>query len=391
MNNVERISKLAGNRAGFCRAIRHSSFVILLGVLFLLLPRTGFGQSSNRWLFVFNTSAAMRDRVKGVAGVAQDLLTTAMHGNLRSGDTIGIWTYDSVLRADEAPLLTWDPDSAPAIFQHMQAFIGRHPYQKTAAFGGVLTNMLRVIKDSDVITVILISDGSDSITGTPFDAKLNAFYKENERAQKKANMPIVTIFRGEHGVVTTNTAALAPWPADIPAVPPPVIAKAAPKPVEAPKPPPPVVPPLIVVGSKVETPAQYAVTEAEESKAADAKAEMPVAAPAPAPAPKVVPEEKPATPVAPAVETPKPQIETQVTNTPAVSEVMVATNQTASNQPAVETAAVPAHSVFSARNLGIVSVAFAALICGLLILTARRARSQSQASLITRSLDREGK
>ncbi|HEY2084401.1 MAG TPA: hypothetical protein VGI88_16595, partial [Verrucomicrobiae bacterium] len=256
-------------------------------------------------------------------------------------------------------------------------------------FGNVLTNMLRVINDSDVVTVILISDGSDPISGTPFDARLTAYYKENYRAQKKAHMPVVTVFRGEHGNLTANTMSLAPWPADIPAVPPPQIAKVAPKPPEAPKPLPPVVPPLIIVGKKVETPAQYVATVAEEEKAAEIKAETPPPAPEPVVAPKV--EEKPAPPVAPVVETPKPTVERQVTNAPADNTASVPTNQIASSQPEVESATVPARALFSGRNLGIVSVAFAVIVCGLLILTARRARGQSQASLITRSLDQEGK
>jgi hypothetical protein len=388
MMTVKGRNKTSSSHSGLARAIRHSAFVILLSVACLLFPTKTFAQSSNRWLFVFNTSSAMRDRVDGTERVIQDLLTTAIHGNLRSGDTIGIWTYDSALRADEAPLLTWDPASARPILQHMQMFLSQHHYEKTAAFGNVLTNMLRVINDSDVVTVILISDGNDPISGTPFDAKLTAFYKENYRAQKKAHMPVVTVFRGEHGKLTANTMSLAPWPADIPAVPPPAIAKVAPKPPEAPKPPPPpVVPPLIIVGKKIETPAQYTATVAAEEKAAEIKAETPPPAPEPVVAPKV--EENPASPVTPVVETPKPTVETQVTNTPAVNAAADSTNQIASSQP--ERYSATASTLFSGRNLGIASAAFAVIVCGLLILTARRARSQSQASLITRSLDQEGK
>src|SRR5207244_9290170 len=103
-----------------------------------------------------------------------------------------------------------------------------HPYEKSAVFGNVLTNMLRVIKNSDVITVILISDGADAINGTPFDARLAEFYKTNYQSQKKAHMPVVTLFHGEKGTITTNTVAVAQWPVDIPAVPPPpIVAKGA--------------------------------------------------------------------------------------------------------------------------------------------------------------------
>ncbi|HEX4265808.1 MAG TPA: hypothetical protein VH597_15850 [Verrucomicrobiae bacterium] len=360
------------------RIIRHSSFVIFLSILFLLPART-LAQSSNRWLIIFNTSAAMRNRLDGVGGVTQDLLSTAMHGNLRTGDTIGIWTYDSVLRADEAPLLTWKPEAAVPFTQHALEFLARHHYEKTAAFGDVLTNMLRVVKSSDVITVILVSDGSDAIQGTPFDARLTAFYKENYRAQKKAKMPVVTVFRGLSGKLTTNTVNIAPRPIDIPLVPPPPpIAKVVPKPIEAPKPPPPVVPSLIIIGKKAEA----------ESSSPPAKPAEPAASES-TNAAKIVPEEKAAPPVTPVVETPKLSSTpaAQTTNTPAAAGMNA--NPPPATPEAETAATVPSGSLFSARNLAIISLAFAVIVCGLLILTARRTRSRSQSSLITRSLDRE--
>src|SRR6185437_9840017 len=232
------------------RAMRHLSFVIFLASLF---PALAFGQSANRWLLIYNTSASMRDRVEGVEAVTQDLLSTAMHGNLRAGDTIGIWTYDNQLRANEAPLLTWSPDDARAIDQKTLQFLSHHAYEKTAAFGDVLVNLLHVVKISDVVTIVLISDANDTISGTPFDARLNAFYRANSQKQKKTRMPVVTVFRGEHGILTTNTVALSPWPVDIPAVPPPVVVKAAlPKPSSPPAPVRPV-PSLVMVGDKAVT------------------------------------------------------------------------------------------------------------------------------------------
>src|SRR5262245_21705193 len=114
MKNVDNLSeKVALGAKG--RAIRHLAWAVLFGLFCLLLPVKSFAQSSNRWLIVFNTSAPMRDRSNGVEMVTADLLSTAMHGTIRPGDTIGIWTYDAALHADEAPLQTWYPNTAPAI------------------------------------------------------------------------------------------------------------------------------------------------------------------------------------------------------------------------------------------------------------------------------------
>ena len=406
MKNADCRNGSARSRLGVGRAIRHSSFVVLLGLLYLLLPARSFGQSSNRWLFVFNTSSAMRDRVRGVEAVTQDLLTTAMHGNLRNGDTIGIWTYNTELHADEAPLQTWYPDAARSIAQNTLEFLSHHPYEKSASFDDVLANMLRVVNMSDVITVILISDGADPIKGTPFDAQLNRFYKENYRPQKKERMPVITVFRGEKGRMTTNTMNLAPWPVDIPTVPPPIIVKAAPRKPAPPAAPAPIVPSLVIIGKKAEITTnpptdipehagELAPPVAVEPKAIAPKAEVssPVTSAA-----KTEPTPPPA--AAPAEPARAPVVEPPTSNGPAIAEAVKipGTNETAakwsdapSPRPAETAAAVPQKSVFSGRNIGIVSVAFAALVCLLLVLAARNARRAGRASLITRSLDREQK
>jgi hypothetical protein len=412
MKNLDSKRKMMDDFRAF-RAIRHSSFAIFLGFFCLFFAANSFAQSSNRWLFVFNTSASMRDRTNGMQAITRDLLTTAMHGTMRPGDTIGIWTYSDQLHADEAPLQTWAPNLTPAIAYNTVQFLRQHRYEKTAAFDDVLANMLRVIKISDVVTVILISDGSDSFQGTPFDAKIAAFYKTNSQAQKKAHMPIVTVFRGEKGTMTTNTFAVAPWPVEIPAVPPPPVVVQTvkkPEPVAPPKP----VASLVIIGKKAETtfnpPSdlpehvdQVTLPSATEQQA-PAPAKVEVQTPVPEPAPKV--EEKPAPAVAPVVtapitappadsapvavvEPPKSIQPTEVQVTPAPIEPTAAKAVAPATPQVIEAATVPETNLFSVRNIAIVSVTFTLLICALLFLTARNARRASRASLITSSLDRE--
>jgi len=415
MKNLDKNDKIM-DRMGALAAIRHSSFVIILGLFCLLFAANSFAQSSNRWLFVFNTSAAMRDRAVSMQAVTQDLLTNAMHGTIRAGDTIGIWTYNAVLKADEAPLLTWDPKAAPSIADNTLDFLRHHSYEKTAAFSDVMANILRVIKISDVITVVLISDGSDQIKGTPFDDRIAAFYKANYQPQKKARMTVVTVLRGEKGVVTTNTLALAPWPVEIPVVPLPPGAMAVAKPAVVEPPAPKPVPSLVIIGKKAETtfnpptdspahagePAPQPPTAPAPVEATPAvtRAETPaISTPEPAPAAKADP--KPITaPIvaapAPAVASPTPAVEppkpVQPTTAPVavVQESNAVPAMKATPPTAVEAnGAVSPKELFSARNIAIISVVFTLLVCTLLILSARNARRAARASLITRSLDRE--
>lgn len=393
--------------------------VTLVALVSLLLPTLAFAGSPNRWLLIFDTSSSMRNRSKAMEDTMQDLLTTGMHGQIHHGDTIGIWTFNDRLHAGEAPLQIWSPDKAQMIARHTLEYLDALRYGKSANLEEVLTNMYVVVDSSDFITVILFSDGDQLIKGTPFDDEINKQYKDNYRQERKAEMPIVTVFQAKAGNFTTNTVNFGPWPIEIPAVPRPP----APKPVEpqaAPKPPPPQIgPPIIFDGRKTqsaapdnttlpvatnvagiatpavtqptvtaaaETPAATQPTTAQTAPAADTATPQP-ATPAPAATPPPAetahnqPEAKPAATVAPAVAN-----ESQPP--PPAASGDIASRSAVTSPPAETATSVPPPNLLSARNLAIASVAFAAIVCGFLLMAARNAR-KTHSSLITRSLDRE--
>ena len=399
-------------------------FIVLAACV--LFPMKTFGEPSNRWLLIFETTSSMRHRTNGVLNEMRDLLSTGMHGQIHRGDTIGIWTFNDKLHTGEAPLQVWSPDAAPVIARHTLQFLSEQPYARSPRMVDMLTNMLNIINSSPLITVILFSDADDPIKGTPFDAQINEFYKANYHQLKRGAMPVVTVLRGVGGEITTNTLNVAPWPVDIPFVPPPP-PSALPKPrAAAPKPAPPTVPPLIYIGKKPEAtvappPESNVAPQAPppnrpltppnqgESNSVIPKAESPEPPTATlAPATTVAATAVPAAESAGAKQgdsAEAPVAQEQSSSTVAANESTsqmaepVATKSAATRDsnghsplPPVGTAATsaPPENLFSGRNLAIGSAAFAVIVCGLLIMSARRARA-SQSSLITRSLDRERK
>lgn len=390
---------------------------IFLAVVCTFIPVGTFGQSSNRWLFIFETTSSMRHRTNGVMEETQDLLKSGMHGLIHPGDTIGIWTFNDRLHTGEAHLQTWSPELSPKISRLTLEFLSEQQYAKSPNMNDMLTNMLNIVDSSPFITVILFTDGNDPIKGTPFDAQINEVYKAGYRQQKKASMPIVTVLRGVAGEITTNTVTMAPWAPDIPSVPPPPPpVRAKPHPAAPKPPPPPAVPPLIYHGEKPEsaqpTPQPDGGNNATpvppsntESNSVAPKAEAPSAPSASvqsessvvsAAAPAVEPMSS--KPIAPAEAQPTVgavanQYSEPVTSPSGPANEPVTTPkssnpQSASHADVATAASAPTEELFSTRNIAIVSVVFAVLVCGLLVMAARRARA-SQASLITRSLERE--
>src|SRR5215469_15633102 len=90
-----------------CRKKIYWPLFILVAAVCTLLPTRTFGQSSNRWLLVYETTSSMRHRTNGVLAETEDLLNSGMHGLIRAGDTLGIWTFNDSLHTGEAPLQMW--------------------------------------------------------------------------------------------------------------------------------------------------------------------------------------------------------------------------------------------------------------------------------------------
>src|SRR5215469_11648616 len=169
---------------------------ILVAAACTLFPARTFGQSSNRWLFIFETTSSMRHRTNGVLAETEDLLKSGMHGLIHTGDTIGIWTFNDTLHTGEAPLQTWSLQTSPNITRHTLQFLSERQYEKSARMNEMLTNMLSIVDSSPFITVFLFTDGDDPIKGTPFDAQINQAFKASYHQQKKSSMPFVTVLRG---------------------------------------------------------------------------------------------------------------------------------------------------------------------------------------------------
>ena len=79
--------------------------------------------SSNRYLLIVDTSRAMEPRKRAMLKAVQDLLKSGMAGQMREGDTLGVWTYDADLSAGRLPLQRWSPGAQKAITSRSVAFL----------------------------------------------------------------------------------------------------------------------------------------------------------------------------------------------------------------------------------------------------------------------------
>ena len=294
---------------------------------------------SDRCLIIVETSKSMQRRADAVLGVVQDILKSGLNGQLQRGDTLGVWTFNENLYAGRFPLQAWSAQAQKDITSRTLTFLKAQKYEKQARFDKVLAALGRVIKDSEVITVILITSGDDRIQGTPFDGRINEYYQQWREQQQKERMPFVTVLRGKRGQLADYVVNTPPWPLQLP-----LLASEVKK-VETPqgnlaeaarKTPPPAVPPLIISGKKP----QSEQAPAPKPEPAVTKAETPPALAGAAITNEPVKAKPP--------ETAAPPVEVAKTEPPPPAPVMPATESAPKQAPAPTPAAPPKTETASA-------------------------------------------
>jgi hypothetical protein len=152
----------------------------------------------NRFLFVVDTASAMKSRKQGVAEAVNGLLESGMKGELRKGDTIGLWTYSDRLDAD-FPMEVWSDEKRESILKEVREHVDHLRYEKRAHLERAMPSIMEVVTNSERLTVIFIFDGSDLMKGTSFDKDINELHKRYGREFRNASEPFVTILSARKG------------------------------------------------------------------------------------------------------------------------------------------------------------------------------------------------
>jgi hypothetical protein len=321
--------------------------------------------SANRWLLIVETSRAMQSRAGAAQQIAASLTDSGMNGQMRRNDTLGVWTFNESLYTGRFPLQDWTPESRTDIARLVFTFLKSQKNEKVTRFGSVATNLQQVAKASNLLTVIILSEGSAPIQGTPFDAKINASYKEWQAQQKASQMPFLTVLRAKGGQFTDFAVSTPPFPLELPPLPPEPPPKIKPAEIVAEPPPKPVVPSLIISGRKPEIISTQTLPE-----------------------PQVIAE-----PIKPeATSSPEkvltPMVESNAVAT-AVPQDNPAANGGETNGPVQVAFSVPAETVSNHKVRWMAALAGIGLVGVVIFFVVRRSRNSAGASLITRSLDHD--
>jgi hypothetical protein len=339
-------------------------FAALLAGIFLIpaarAQPDGQRAVENRFLLIFDTSADMKKRVPAVQKTMDNLFLTSFIGQLQSGDSIGVWAFDKDLRTDQFPLQYWEPSEAATIAADINSFVEKQHYANDTSFGSLQPWLNEVVTNSERLTVLIFFDGETTVSGMPYDDKINPILQQRQAEQKKARQPFVIVLRVQLGQYVGCTLDFPPTPLSFPDFPPLPPPPAPPEPPVLTNQPPPkrvVMQSIIMINTNPET--------------------RPPPAP---PAPKLEMTNSPL-PVAPT----NPVPETNAVSAPEI----IATAETNLAAQTSAPALSPDDSGLGSSSAMAIGGALLVAAGGLVVFMLHRSRQSGQASLITRSMKKK--
>lgn len=210
--------------------------VLLLGS-FLATSLAAAGQTnaparlgqSQRFLIVVETSRAMARRAENSIKTVSNLIGSGLNGQMQTGDTLGLWTFNDTVSTGKFPLAKWWGENSKEIAEAAMGFLRQQKFEKGADFRQAMIGISKIAESSDRLTVIFVSTGESEISGTKYDDAINQSFKNWRAEQQKARMPVVTVLRASRGELVGNSVTPAPWQIEVPPWPQRVIAALTPK------------------------------------------------------------------------------------------------------------------------------------------------------------------
>ena len=234
----------------------HRPFIFAVLLAGIILAPAARAQSAatnvnSRFLLIFDASSNMKRCLPAVQKALDNMLAAGTNGQLHSGDSLGVWTFDQELHAGQFPLQHWEPENAGMIASNINAFVGKQRYTRTTRFDALLPLLNQVVERSERLTVLIFCDGQGEIHGTPYDVGINKTFQQRQSERQKARLPIVIGLRSQSGQYTGCMVSFPPQPVSLPAFPPlPEAVHEPPKAAEA-SAPRSSAPPLIIVGTTI--------------------------------------------------------------------------------------------------------------------------------------------
>jgi hypothetical protein len=182
-------------------------------------PAPAHPLANERFLLVVETSSATQKREENIQKVAGAVIASGLNGHMLPGTTIGVWTFNDQLSTGKFPLRVWTPESRQHTAREVVQFLQQQKFEKAPRLTGVQSALANLLAQSERMTVIYITSGSQPVTGTTQDEMIAETFRSNAEKQRSLQMPFVTILRATKGQVVATAVTTPPWALEVPEYP----------------------------------------------------------------------------------------------------------------------------------------------------------------------------
>jgi hypothetical protein len=173
----------------------------LLLACFCCVPASGSqppaGAAPLDYLFVIDTSLSMSRHAEIVQKWIFELIYSGLEGHLKPGSSYSFWTFNETVHARAFNTKVWSPELNRLLAEDAIKFIRTQHYEKRTFFHLLSDELKSVAKANPNLTILLVTDGRDTLKGTPFDAQINAAF--SRVVPRRPPNPLLILLSSYHG------------------------------------------------------------------------------------------------------------------------------------------------------------------------------------------------
>ena len=169
-----------------------------------------------RFLFVVKTSSSMRRIETATRQAVFDMIFTGLNGYLRSGDSLGLWTFNEETQAGDFPMQIWEAESPVDAATRAASHLRAQRYSGDSDTAALILKLQSVIGAVRNVTIFIVMDAGTKFEGTPFDEAVNRTIQQQAREQARARKPFITTLVAREGKIADAFVTIAGQPMTLP-------------------------------------------------------------------------------------------------------------------------------------------------------------------------------
>jgi hypothetical protein len=145
---------------------------------------------NDKYLFIVDTSRAMKGMKSSLQQALGDLVHNGLEGWMHNGDTFGVWTFADRISTDY-PMQIWREKDRELMASEAAKHISKLEFAKRGHLKSALPHMFSVIGTVKDVTVIILTDGDETVQGTEYDAAIKTALGTVKDALRQESRPAI--------------------------------------------------------------------------------------------------------------------------------------------------------------------------------------------------------